>query len=576
MINARTLVGTHNILFMTLDTLRYDVAVETLRAGRTPNLAALLPDGGWEARHTPGNFTYAAHQAFFAGFLPTPIAPGHASAPVRRRASPGSETTTEQTFVFDAPDIVDRAWPPRLPHDLHRRRRLLQQAEPARQRAARPVRREPLVAGARRDRSALDRATRCAAPLRRLRGVPRERRAVPVRQRLGDCTSRTASTCPAQRERFTAQRTPRRWPMSIASFRRCSRRSSGAARRSRSSAPTTAPPTARMATSGIASPTRSSGRFPTPSSCFRRVRHDQYCACAAADALPGVRLRLPAQDRVPALLDRQFRSSAAGPSERRDALFLYLHVPFCEMRCGFCNLFTTVNPRGDMTSALPRRTRAPGPARAGRPGLQPALRAAPSAAARPPISTASRSAPPVRPRASRSSAQIRRPSRSRSRHRRRRQISERLRAARERGVDRISLGVQSFVEQEAAAAGRPQTHRRGRGALERSARLGFPTLNIDLIYGIAGQTAESWLREPARRPALPAGGAVSLPALRAPADRPRPPGSCVGRHPRPAHATAQGATFCSTPATSRSRCACSARRMRPRGTARSTAARTTA
>ena len=30
--------------------------------------------------------------------------------------------------------------------------------------------------------------------------------------------------------------------------------------------------------------------------------------------------------------------------EKRDALFLYLHIPFCEMRCGFCNLFTTSNP----------------------------------------------------------------------------------------------------------------------------------------------------------------------------------------------------------------------------------------
>src|SRR5438094_10410128 len=35
--------------------------------------------------------------------------------------------------------------------------------------------------------------------------------------------------------------------------------------------------------------------------------------------------------------------------ERRDALFLYLHVPFCEMRCGFCNLFTTANPQADFT-----------------------------------------------------------------------------------------------------------------------------------------------------------------------------------------------------------------------------------
>lgn len=105
MINARALVGTHDILFITLDTLRYDVAVETLRDGRTPNLAALLPASGWEERHTPGSFTYAAHHAFFAGFLPTPATPGRHPRLFAARFA-GSETTTEQTFVFDAPDIV--------------------------------------------------------------------------------------------------------------------------------------------------------------------------------------------------------------------------------------------------------------------------------------------------------------------------------------------------------------------------------------------------------------------------------------------------------------------------------------
>ena len=32
----------------------------------------------------------------------------------------------------------------------------------------------------------------------------------------------------------------------------------------------------------------------------------------------------------------------AWADEDRDALHLYLHIPFCEMRCGFCNLFTAV------------------------------------------------------------------------------------------------------------------------------------------------------------------------------------------------------------------------------------------
>ncbi len=37
-------------------------------------------------------------------------------------------------------------------------------------------------------------------------------------------------------------------------------------------------------------------------------------------------------------------------TEDRRALFLYVHVPFCEQRCGFCNLFTQVTPKADIVS----------------------------------------------------------------------------------------------------------------------------------------------------------------------------------------------------------------------------------
>src|SRR6185295_16154226 len=105
MLNANALIGTHDVLLLTLDTLRYDVARDCLARGRTPCLARLLPGGAWEPRHSPGNFTYAAHQAFFAGFLPTPLTPGkHARLFALR--FPGSETTVPETCVFDAPDIV--------------------------------------------------------------------------------------------------------------------------------------------------------------------------------------------------------------------------------------------------------------------------------------------------------------------------------------------------------------------------------------------------------------------------------------------------------------------------------------
>src|SRR6476659_2874063 len=37
--------------------------------------------------------------------------------------------------------------------------------------------------------------------------------------------------------------------------------------------------------------------------------------------------------------------------EDREALFLYAHVPFCEMRCGFCNLFTMTHPGTNLIAA---------------------------------------------------------------------------------------------------------------------------------------------------------------------------------------------------------------------------------
>ncbi|MCE5279447.1 MAG: STM4013/SEN3800 family hydrolase [Planctomycetaceae bacterium] len=105
MIDANALIGTHDILLMTLDTLRYDVACRCLEDGRTPNLARLLPQGQWQQRHSPGNFTYAAHQAFFAGFLPTPAEPGTHER-LFALAFAGSQTTSPRTCVLEAPDIV--------------------------------------------------------------------------------------------------------------------------------------------------------------------------------------------------------------------------------------------------------------------------------------------------------------------------------------------------------------------------------------------------------------------------------------------------------------------------------------
>ncbi len=102
--DMNAIVGTHDIALITLDTLRYDVACAELAAGRTPNLAKLV--GAWELRHSPGTFTYAAHTAFFAGFLPTPAHPGTHARLFALRFE-GSETTGGTTAVLDGATIVE-------------------------------------------------------------------------------------------------------------------------------------------------------------------------------------------------------------------------------------------------------------------------------------------------------------------------------------------------------------------------------------------------------------------------------------------------------------------------------------
>jgi arylsulfatase A-like enzyme len=104
-LDMNAIVGTHDVALIVLDTLRHDVAVAEMAAGRTPNLAQWIPDG-WEQRHSPGTFTYAAHAAFFAGFLPTPARPG---THCRRfaLAFEGSETIGDTTCVLESATIVE-------------------------------------------------------------------------------------------------------------------------------------------------------------------------------------------------------------------------------------------------------------------------------------------------------------------------------------------------------------------------------------------------------------------------------------------------------------------------------------
>jgi oxygen-independent coproporphyrinogen-3 oxidase len=176
--------------------------------------------------------------------------------------------------------------------------------------------------------------------------------------------------------------------------------------------------------------------------------------------------------------------------EARDALSLYIHLPFCEMRCGFCNLFTTANPQADFVTTyletLARQARqvraALGPARIARFALgggTPTYLAAGELAQ---VFDLAADLYGVNPATVPTSVETS-PGTA---------TPDRLAVLRERGVDRVSIGVQSFLEVEARAAGRAQRTSEVHAALAAIRRAQIPTLNIDLIYGLPGQTVATW------------------------------------------------------------------------------------
>ncbi len=60
------------------------------------------------------------------------------------------------------------------------------------------------------------------------------------------------------------------------------------------------------------------------------------------------------------------------------------------------------------------------------------------------------------------------------------------------GVNRVSLGVQSFVDREAASVGRLHSRSVVLNDIARLRQAGIANLNVDLIAGLPHQTAESW------------------------------------------------------------------------------------
>ena len=69
---------------------------------------------------------------------------------------------------------------------------------------------------------------------------------------------------------------------------------------------------------------------------------------------------------------------------------------------------------------------------------------------------------------------------------------ENLRAYRQAGVNRLSLGVQSMDDELLAAIGRIHTAKEAEIAVQMAREAGFDNINLDLMYGLPGQTPMQW------------------------------------------------------------------------------------
>lgn len=176
--------------------------------------------------------------------------------------------------------------------------------------------------------------------------------------------------------------------------------------------------------------------------------------------------------------------------EDKSKLFLYLHLPFCEMRCGFCNLFTTIRPGEDFVErtlgAIERQSHevaklieAEGVAQVAVGGGTPSSLSAGQLErvfeilerdwsidlGRVPFSLEV-SPSTVDP--------------------------QKLSLLKSLGVSRLSMGVQSFLAEDLEALRRPLLGADLHQVCGWIKEAGFPVFNLDLIYGVEGQTSRRW------------------------------------------------------------------------------------
>ncbi len=175
-------------------------------------------------------------------------------------------------------------------------------------------------------------------------------------------------------------------------------------------------------------------------------------------------------------------------STDRRPISLYLHVPFCTVKCAYCDFNSYANAEDQIPAwgeAMLEELRRWAPSVAGRPvrtvflggGTPSLLESGTIAVILDTIADAYALTPDaeITMEANPESARF-----------------DRLAGYRAAGVNRLSIGVQSLDADELRFLDRPHDTAGARNAVADARRAGFDNISVDLIYGLPDQTLATW------------------------------------------------------------------------------------
>jgi oxygen-independent coproporphyrinogen-3 oxidase len=181
-----------------------------------------------------------------------------------------------------------------------------------------------------------------------------------------------------------------------------------------------------------------------------------------------------------------------------DPFALYLHIPFCAARCPYCDFNTYAGLESlfePYTAALVEEVRRAGASRS-----------------RPPVRTVfiGGGTPTVLPPAlleeildaCREAFDVSRNAEISSEANPGTVDQARFVALRDLGINRLSLGVQSFEDAELRWLGRIHSAAEAEAAFAAARTAGFRNINLDFIFGVPGQSLDTWARTLAHAIAL--------------------------------------------------------------------------